>query len=151
MNETDSATTPLDSSTDEKLSLRERARARPRYLDLENQTIEQNILALALPLMAERILHAIVNAADIAMVGRVGAEAVVAVGLSNQISMIATGFFDAIRVGTTSVVARRIGAGEDDKAQQTLRQSLLVALIIGTVAAFLIGALCRAKPADDGS
>jgi len=141
LNETDSATTPLDSSTDEKLSLRERARARPRYLDLENQTIEQNILALALPLMAERILHAIVNAADIAMVGRVGAEAVVAVGLSNQISMIATGFFDAIRVGTTSVVARRIGAGEDDKAQQTLRQSLLVALIIGTVAAFLIGAL----------
>jgi len=98
LNETDSATTPLDSSTDEKLSLRERARARPRYLDLENQTIEQNILALALPLMAERILHAIVNAADIAMVGRVGAEAVVAVGLSNQISMIATGFFDAIRV-----------------------------------------------------
>ena len=77
-----------------------------------------------------------VNAADIAMVGRVGAAAVVAVGLSNQVSMIATGVYDAIRVGTTSVVARRIGAGQDDEAQRTLRQSLLVAVVIGTLQPF---------------
>ncbi|MGI6621385.1 MAG: MATE family efflux transporter [Bacillota bacterium] len=130
----------VDETRHQGLSLRERVRARPRYLDLENHTIEQNILVLALPLMAERILHALVNAADIAMVGRVGAAAVVAVGLSNQVSMIATGVYDAIRVGTTSVVARRIGAGQDDEAQRTLRQSLLVAVVIGTLAALLIGA-----------
>ncbi len=140
LNEPDSVTDLADDTRDEELSLRERVRSRPRYLDLEHHTIEQNILVLAVPLIAERILQAIVNAADIAMVGRVGASAVVAVGLSNQISMIATGVYDAIRVGTTSVVARRIGAGQHEEAQQTLRQSLLVAIVLGTVAALLIGA-----------
>lgn len=106
-------------------------------LDLVGNTIEQNLWVLAVPLIAERLLQSVVDAADMAMVGRVGAASVAAVGLSNQISMIATGFFDAIRVGTTSVVARRIGAGQRDEAQKVLRQSLLVAATIG-ITAFLV-------------
>lgn len=140
LNESDPIDELMDHASDEDLSLSERVRARPRYLDLENHTIEQNIWALAVPLIAERLLQAVVNAADIAMVGRVGAASVVAVGLSNQISMIATSFYDAIRVGTTSVVARRIGAGQYDEAQQTLRQSLIIAAILGVAAFILISA-----------
>ena len=112
-------------------------RNRPKTLDLAAHTVEQNLWILAGPLMAERLLQSVVDAADMAMVGRVGAAAVAAVGLSNQISMIATSVFDAIRVGTTSVVARRIGAGRYDDAQKTLRQSLLIAGAIGIVA-FLV-------------
>ncbi len=108
-------------------------RGRAKKLDLFGHTVEQNIWILAGPLIAERLLQSIVDSADMAMVGRVGAAAVAAVGLSNQISMIATGFFDAIRVGTTSVIARRVGAGRNDEAQQALRQSLIVAAIIGVV------------------
>jgi putative MATE family efflux protein len=130
----------LEGSSQE-LSLRERIRSRPRHLDLENHTIEQNIWSLAVPLITERLLQSVVDAADMAMVGRVGAASVAAVGLSNQISLIATSFYDAIRVGTTSVVARRIGAGEYDDAQQTLRQSLIIASVLGILAFILIGAL----------
>jgi putative MATE family efflux protein len=72
------------------------------------------------------------------MVGRVGAASVAAVGLSNQITFIATSFYDAIRVGTTTVVARRIGAQEYDKAQATLRQSLVLALLLGLISFVLI-------------
>ncbi len=108
-------------------------RGRGRSLDLLAHSVEQNIWILALPLCAERLLQSLVDSADMAMVGRVGASAVAAVGLSNQISMIATGVFDAIRVGTTSVVARRVGAGRYDEAQQALRQSLIVASIIGVI------------------
>lgn len=108
-------------------------RRRRRALDLAGHTIEQNLWILAGPLIAERLLQSTVDAADMAMVGRVGAAAVAAVGLSNQISMIATGFFDAIRVGTTSVIARRVGAGRLDEAQKTLRQSLLIAACLGFI------------------
>ena len=123
---------------DEGPSLREKIKDRPKHLDLEEHTIEQNIWVLAIPLIAERLLQAVVDAADMAMVGRVGAASVVAVGLSNQISMIATSFYSAIRVGTTSIVARRVGAGENERAQQTLRQSLIIALILGIIAFILI-------------
>jgi len=119
-------------------SLHQRARDLPRYLDLENHTIEQNIWILALPLIAERLLQSVVDAADMIMVGRVGAASVAAVGLSNQITFIATSFYDAIRVGTTTVVARRIGAQEYDKAQATLRQSLVLALLLGLISFVLI-------------
>lgn len=131
-------TDAVDDMPDEGPSLREKIKTRPKYLDLKDHTIEQNIWALAVPLIAERLLQAVVNAADMAMVGRVGAASVVAVGLSNQISMIATSFYDAIRVGTTSIVARRIGAGENERAQQTLRQSLIIASILGIIAFILI-------------
>jgi hypothetical protein len=73
-----------------------RPRARPKGLDLAGHTVEQNLWILAGPLMAERLLQSIVDAADMAMVGRVGAASVAAVGLSNQISMIATSVFDIV-------------------------------------------------------
>jgi putative MATE family efflux protein len=114
-----------------------RPRARRNGLDLVAHTVEQNLWFLAGPLIAERLLQSIVDAADMAMVGRVGAASVAAVGLSNQISMIATSVFDAIRVGTMAVVARRIGAGKYDEAQQTLRQSLLIAAVLGAIS-FLV-------------
>lgn len=127
--------------------------SRSRTLDLARHTIEQNLWILAGPLIAERLLQSVVDAADMAMVGRVGAASVAAVGLSNQISMIATSFFDAIRVGTTSVVARRIGAGQSDEAQEALRQSLLVAAAIGIIAFILLsagaGTSLRLMGADD--
>ena len=118
-------------------ALSEKGQKRNRVLDLASHTIEQNIWILAVPLLAERLLQSVVDAADMAMVGRVGAASVAAVGLSNQISMIATGFFDAIRVGTTSVVARRVGAGRFEDAQETVRQSILIAGTIG-ILAFLL-------------
>ncbi len=136
---TDEAQDPRDGVARQQ---EETARPRGRGLDLIGHTIEQNLWILAGPLIAERLLQSVVDAADMAMVGRVGAASVAAVGLSNQISMIATGFFDAIRVGTTSVVARRIGAQQYGEAQKTLRQSLLVAALIGIIAflAFSAGA-----------
>ncbi len=140
VNQSDPTNNIADDASDKSLSLRQRIKAQPKYLDLENHSIEQNIWVLAIPLIAERLLQAVVNAADIAMVGRVGAASVVAVGLSNQISMIGTSVFDAIRVGTTSVVARRIGAGQYENAQLTLRQSLIIAAILGTIAFILVGA-----------
>ncbi len=111
---------------------------RRQALDLESHTIEQNIWILAGPLLAERILQSIVGAVDMAMVGRIGAASVTAVGLSNQIAMIAMSVFDAIRVGTTAIVARRIGSGDFDEAHKALRQSLLVASALGGAALVLL-------------
>lgn len=122
-----------------------------RSLDLETRTIEDNIRILALPLVAERLLQSVVDAADMAMVGRVGAAAVTAVGLSNQLSMVATGVYDAIRVGTTAVVARRVGAGRFEDARQTLRQSLLIAGAIGLVSFLVISVFSRSSLAFMGA
>jgi putative MATE family efflux protein len=87
--------------------------------------------------VVERFFQMLVGMADIAMVGRIGAAGIAGVGLSNQIAQVAMALYDAVRVGTTALVARRVGAREFDAAAQVTRQSLVLCLVLAlpTVAA----------------
>ena len=72
----------------------------------------RNVLGLALPAVGEQVLNMLVGLADTFMVGHIGASAVAAVGLSNQVVMLITTFFAAVATGVTALVARHIGARE---------------------------------------
>ena len=88
------------------------------------------VLLLAGPVIVEMALQSTVGIADVAMVGRLSAAAIAAVGLSNQVYMIATTVFAAIRTGTTVLVARLVGAGDTEGASKAARQSLLLSVVI---------------------
>ena len=66
-------------------------------------------------------------------VGHLGAEAITAVGLSEQIIFLPMTAFAGIGIGATAIVARHVGAKEPQRANRTLRQAMLLALILGTV------------------
>lgn len=91
------------------------------------------VVLLAWPVIVEMALQSSVGIADVAMVGRLGPAAIAAVGLSNQIYMLALTAFAAVRTGTTVLVARLVGAGDIDGANRAARQSLLVAIYISLV------------------
>ncbi|HHY19344.1 MAG TPA: MATE family efflux transporter [Firmicutes bacterium] len=103
--------------------------------------IRKGLWILALPAVGEMLLNTTVGMIDTAMVGRLGKEAVAAVGLANRLIMIVLGVFMAITTGTTAMVARYFGAEEYRKASDVLRQSivasLLFALILGIPSYFL--------------
>ena len=65
----------------------------------DKKAMRRTVFRLALPVIAEQILQTITQMADMVMVGRLGAAAVAAVGLSNQPLMIAQGVFMGIGVG----------------------------------------------------
>jgi len=97
----------------------------------------RQVLELAGPSLMEMALVTFVNMADMMMVGRLGPAAIAAVGLTNQPVFFAMASFIALNVGTTAVIARSIGAGEDDVANDAMRQSLMLVIVMGLVVSVL--------------
>jgi putative MATE family efflux protein len=79
------------------------------------------------------MLVSFVGVADMIMVGRLGPAAIAAVGLSNQPMFFTLAVFQALNVGTTALVARFIGAGDNSEANRAAEQSFLVTLLIAVV------------------
>lgn len=91
----------------------------------------KRVLALAWPVVLEQTLFAVVGLTDTYVVGHLGANALAAVGLSNQIINLLGAVYGAVATGSMAVVARQIGAGERSEASKTTQQSILAAFVIG--------------------
>lgn len=77
------------------------------------------------------------------MVGRLGPAAVAGVGLGSQVVMISFAVMMAISAGTIALVARYTGAKEPEMANRTLKQSLLLGIILSiplTIIGWFMGA-----------
>jgi putative MATE family efflux protein len=119
-------------------------------------TLRRRVLLLALPAVGEQVLNTLVGLSDTFLVGhlnsaaasRLGynsADALAGVGLSNQIVWVITTLFMAVSVGCTALIARAVGARDQQRADQVLRQSLLIGLAMGALASVL--GLLLAAPA----
>lgn len=99
-----------------------------------NKTTKQKlavILALAVPAMIENILQTVVGFVDTLFVAKIGLNEVTAVGVANAILAVYIAIFMAVGVGTSSLIARSIGAGDMDKAKSIARQSTIISVILG--------------------
>ena len=74
---------------------------------------------------------------DIAMVGRLGAAAVAAVGLASMITFAISDSLNAIQAGVQTVVARREGEGRRGEAAEALRSIIYFTLLVGSAAGVL--------------
>jgi len=101
-------------------------------------SVSRRVLTLAWPAVLEQLLNMSVGLADTYIVGHLGAAPLAAVGLSIQALQLFWGLFGAIGVGSIALVARRIGAKEPEAANAVAQQSLLLALLIGILAAIIL-------------
>jgi len=93
---------------------------------------------LAWPSVITMLLQTANMLMDAAFVGRLGAAALSAVGLTSQIMMVLMAISAAVSVGTTALVARFIGAGEPQNAEHAVRQSILIAVVLSVVSGLLV-------------
>src|SRR5574337_700748 len=100
-------------------------------LDLTEKNLNKNIFKLSIPVAIENLLHMSVFIIDAVMVGRLGTDALAAVGLAGILSFTITMIFSSLNVGSASIVARHIGAKEKDQAQIVGAQAILMSLIMG--------------------
>src|SRR5258708_6085552 len=97
--------------------------------------LRAEVWALAWPVILSFGLDSILGLASMLMVGRLGAEAVGAVGLATQILGAVRAGIAAVGTGTVALVARYIGAGDRDSAEEVLKQSVIFGVIVSTVIA----------------
>ena len=69
------------------------------------------------------------------MVGGLGAEAIAAVGLTNQPKFVLLAMIFSLNVGVTAIVARRKGAEDFKGANSCLKQSIILSFIISLIMA----------------
>ncbi|WP_028308024.1 MATE family efflux transporter [Desulfitibacter alkalitolerans] len=91
------------------------------------------IMKLALPAIFEMILHMMVGLVDIAMVGRLGADSLTAVGLGGQFIYTTIFLFAAVGIGAGAIIARAIGAQNFQEASRISGQALSLAALLGVI------------------
>lgn len=88
------------------------------------------ILNLAIPVILENILQTLLSTTDTLFAGKLNSNAIAGIGATNLIMNIYIALFTFIGVGTTVVIARNIGAGKIERANDVVRQSIILSIII---------------------
>lgn len=101
------------------------------------------VLALAIPAMVESLLQTVVGFVDTLFVARLGLADVTAVGVANTLLAVYIAVFMAIGIGTSSIIAKHIGAGDSEGAREAARQSTWITLVAGLLFGLLT--LCFAE------
>ncbi len=88
-------------------------------------------MRLAWPAILEMVLNMGVWMADVAMVGRLGANSLSVTGVSGQVYWSLLFLVGGVGVAVTAMVSRRVGAGELSEAARVGSQGIIVAFLFG--------------------
>ncbi|MGZ4352529.1 MAG: MATE family efflux transporter [Gaiellaceae bacterium] len=94
---------------------------------------DREIVRLALPALGALAAEPLYVLADTAIVGHLGRPQIAALGLAGAVLSGAFTIFNFLTYGTTSVVARASGAGQQERAARLAAQALWVSLVSGAV------------------
>lgn len=97
-------------------------------------SLDRRILRLALPAMAALAADPLLSLVDTALVGRLGAVPLAALGIDSAVFSTVFVAFNFLTYGTTAAVARRRGAGDDAGAAVYAVQALWLAVGLGVLA-----------------
>ena len=104
--------------------------------DLRHGTLWKQILLFALPIAATSMLQQLFNSADVAVVGRFSAQkdlALAAVGSTTSVVNLYITIFTGLAVGANVVIARYLGAEEEEQVRKAVHTALVAAVVCGAV------------------
>src|SRR5437763_1458568 len=108
---------------------------RGSHQDYTAGSLNRAILLLAVPMVLEMVLESLFAVVDVFWVGRLGANAVATVGLTESMLSLVFAVGMGLSLSTTAMVARRIGEkdpeGAADAAVQAIFLGLMISLAIG--------------------
>ena len=97
---------------------------------MKRNSLNRQILALAIPAIIANITTPLLSLVDIAIVGRLGSPAYVgAVAVGGTLFSMLYWLFSFLRFGTSGLTAQSLGEGNDEKLRLTLLRSLMIAAI----------------------
>lgn len=101
------------------------------------------ILKLSIPMIIAMLLMSTYNLVNAVWVAGLGSDALAAVGFITPLFMVLIGLGNGLGAGATSVIARRIGAGDRVGANGAAMQAIVLVLAISVVITILLIALAR--------
>ncbi|MCP3875679.1 MAG: MATE family efflux transporter [Desulfobacteraceae bacterium] len=104
-------------------------------LDLTAGPISKQLFKLTTPILFGMLLFTLYLMTDLYFVGRLGPDAVAALSISGNAFFLHLGLSFIIGTGAMSLIAQAFGANEYSRAKQVFKQSLVLSLFTGIIAA----------------
>src|ERR1700726_1478943 len=109
-------------------SIREALRG--SHQDYTAGNLNRAILLLAIPMVLEMVLESLFAVVDVFWVGRLGANAVATVGLTESMLALVFAIGIGLAMSTTAMVARRIGEKDPEDAAIAGVQAIILGIVI---------------------
>jgi putative MATE family efflux protein len=101
--------------------------------DYTTGSIRRAIFLLAIPMMLEMLMESLFAVVDIFFVGKLGSEAVSAVGLTESMLTIVYSVAIGLSMAATAMVARRVGEKNPEQAARSAAQAMLIGIAISVL------------------
>lgn len=120
--------------------------------DLTQGSVIRHLLHMAAFLAVSMVAQTLYILADLYWVGRLGKEAIAAVGVAGNLMMVVLALTQTLGVGTTTLLAQAVGRKDQAHAEHAFNQSLVMSIVIafglGVVGFLVRGTYCDALSAD---
>ena len=110
--------------------------------DLTNGPLMRHLLKTTSFMLVMMVFQTLYFLIDLYWVGRLGTDAVAAVGIAGNVSFLVLAFTQMLGVGTTAVVSHAVGRKDHDQARLLFNQSQVLAMVTG-FAFLIVGLLTR--------
>lgn len=105
--------------------------------DLTQGSVSSQLVRLAVPMVWGIFAIMFMSLADTYFVGQLGTDELAAMGFTFPVVMVMSSLAFGIGIGASSVIARAIGAGEQERVQCYSTQSIIMALVVAILLAVL--------------
>jgi putative MATE family efflux protein len=103
---------------------------RGSHQDYTQGNLNRTILLLAIPMVLEMVLESLFAVVDVFWVGRLGADAVATVGITESMLALVFAIGLGLSLSTTAMVARRIGEKDPEDAAIAAVQAIVLGLVV---------------------
>src|SRR5712691_10313401 len=101
--------------------------------DLTEGSVTKHLLQMAAFLAVSMFVQTLYLLADLYWVGRLGKEAIAAVGVAGNLTMIVLAVTQMLGVGTTTLISQAAGNKEQRRAELIFNQSFIMSILIAAV------------------
>jgi putative MATE family efflux protein len=111
--------------------------------DLTTGSLTRHLLQTTSYMLVTMLFQTLYVLVDLYWVGRLGTEAVAAVGISGNLLFIVLAATQMLGVGTTTLVAHAVGRRDPERANLVFNQALVLSTLVGAIFLALAMALMR--------
>jgi len=99
--------------------------------DMTQGSVTRHLLHMASFMAVSMVVQTLYLLADLYWVGRLGKEAIAAVGLAGNLMMVVLALTQMLGVGTTTVISHAAGRKDQPSAERAFNQSMVLSLVVG--------------------
>tara|TARA_R110000737_G_scaffold35558_1_gene54612 strand:+ start:1027 stop:2397 length:1371 start_codon:yes stop_codon:yes gene_type:complete len=101
--------------------------------DLTQGSIPKHLLTMAMPMMIGMLVQTLYFLVDLYFVGKLGATALAGLSLAGNAMFLIFALTQIINIGTVTLISHAVGAKEQDSANNTFNQSMMLSSVAGVV------------------